>query len=191
MTACQFPRVRDVAEAPDGLTCDMRAGPGACGRPATTLCAASQPGTRPPTTVAPCDAHAPVAPDEFEGPGTGCWTLRSQPEIERTQQWYRLSRLKRGCLVTIGLEKSLTPVREGESSRHLLRWDTDGAPPDEELSGALDRLSDAGLITEASHDGLTAYEVSERGRELSAVGAAHLQTAATRPTKPEYRSPAR
>ena len=123
MTAFQFPRVRDVVEAPDRVTFEIRAGPGACGRPATTLCSASQPGTRPPTTVATCDAHAPVTPDE-------------------------------------------------------------------ERSDALASLSDAGLITKTAHDGVTANEVSERGRELVAVGATQLETAATRPTKQGHRYPA-
>ena len=187
MTAFQFPRVRDIVEAPEGLTCDIRAGSGACGRPATTLCAASQTGTRPPITVATCDAHAPVDPDDYQNPGTGRWTLRSQTEIERTQQWYQLPTLERNCLVAIGLEESLTPVHEGEITRHLLRWYADDKPPSEEFSDALGSLGDAGLITETSHDGLTAYEVSERGRALLAVGATHLETAATRPTKPGHR----
>lgn len=186
MTAFQFPRVRDVVEAPEGLYCEIRAGDGACGQPATTLCAASQSGDRPPTAVATCDAHAPVDPDEYENSGTGRWTLRSQTEIERTQQWYQLSALERTCLIATGLEESLTPVREGEVSRHLLRWYTDNKPPSEDFSTALDSLRDAGLIMETSHDGLTAYEVTERGRELLAVGAAQLATAATRPTKPGH-----
>jgi hypothetical protein len=98
-----------------------------------------------------------------------------------------LPTLERNCLVAIGLEESLTPVHEGEITRHLLRWYADDKPPSEEFSDALDSLGDAGLITETSHDGLTAYEVSERGRALLAVGATHLETAATRPTKPGHR----
>lgn len=186
MTAFQFPRVRDVAEAPEGLRCEIREGDSACGQPATTLCAASRNGDRPPTTIATRDAHAPVDPDEYENPGTGRWTLRSQPAIKRTQQRCRLPTLERHCLVAIGLEESLTPVGEGEVSRHLLRWYTDDKPPSEEFSAALDRLRDTDLITSTSHDGLTGYAVTERGRELLAVGAAHLATAAIRPTRPGH-----
>lgn len=124
MMTFQFPRVRDVVEAPDGVTCEIRSGLGACGRPVATLCSASQPDTRSATTVATCDAHAPVAPDE-------------------------------------------------------------------EFSDELTSLSGAGLITQTSNDGVTANEVSERGRELVAVGATQLEAVATRPTKPGHRQPAR
>jgi hypothetical protein len=184
MTAFQFPRVQDVVEAPDGLTCEIHAGEGACGQPATTLHVVEQTGDRPPTTIATCNAHTPVDAAEYDDSGTGRWRLRSHPEIARTQAWYRLAPLERHCLVAIGLIETRTPVREGEIGRHLLRWYTDNTPSNKEFSDALAHLREADIIEQTTHDGETAYVVSEHGRELLAVGAAHLGTAAERPTKP-------